>query len=240
VVLLAARIGDSVVSGTPLAHAWARDGFRDPDTAALQEVLGRSVRLGFERSPARDIAYSLRKVVDIAVRAMSPGINDPTAPALRLGSTGRLAPDRRPAAGGRVAGTPGRCGPRAVRPAPARRRPRRRVHPDHGVGTPLLGGGARLGPHWGVARPPSELTDACRTPRCSGAGAERAQRHLGRRGLPGAGGAGPATGRADECPRLVCPRRPGPVSRETVVADHPAARSGVAVLGRLRRRVLHF
>ncbi|WP_448610105.1 DUF2254 domain-containing protein [Geodermatophilus sp. URMC 60] len=93
VVLLAARIGDSVVAGTPLAHVWARDGVHHPDTAALQEALGRSVRLDFERSPARDIAYSLRKVVDIAVRALSPGINDPTTAVHALSHASALLGD---------------------------------------------------------------------------------------------------------------------------------------------------
>jgi uncharacterized membrane protein len=93
VVLLAVRIGDSVVTGTPLAHAWTRDGGRYPDTAAVQEALGRSVRLGFERSPARDVAYSLRKVVDIAVRALSPGINDPTTAVHALSHASALLGD---------------------------------------------------------------------------------------------------------------------------------------------------
>lgn len=78
IVLLEPRIGDSVVAGTPLAHVWP---YR-PGTAVDLEVVERSLRqgvqLGFERTPHRDIAYSLRKVVDIAVRALSPGTNDPT------------------------------------------------------------------------------------------------------------------------------------------------------------------
>ena len=93
VVLIAARMGDSVVTGTPLAHAWARDGGRVTDTAALQEALGRSARLDFERSPARDIAYSLRKVVDITVRALSPGINDPTTAVHALSHASALLGD---------------------------------------------------------------------------------------------------------------------------------------------------
>jgi uncharacterized membrane protein len=93
VVLLAARIGDSVVAGTPLAHVWARDGVPHPDTAVVQEALGRSLRLDFERSPVRDIAYSLRKVVDIAVRALSPGINDPTTAVHALSHASALLGD---------------------------------------------------------------------------------------------------------------------------------------------------
>ncbi|SOD98117.1 DUF2254 domain-containing protein [Blastococcus haudaquaticus] len=74
VVRLTVRIGDSVVAGTPVAQVWAGAGAG----ADLEDALLHAVRLGFERSPARDIAYSLRKVVDIAVRALSPGTNDPT------------------------------------------------------------------------------------------------------------------------------------------------------------------
>jgi uncharacterized membrane protein len=77
-VLLEARIGDSVVTGTPLAAVWSGRSGAAPDLDRVEEAVHRSVRLGFERSPTRDIAYSLRKVVDIAVRALSPGTNDPT------------------------------------------------------------------------------------------------------------------------------------------------------------------
>ncbi|RBY78497.1 DUF2254 domain-containing protein [Blastococcus sp. TF02-09] len=77
-VRLAVRIGDSVVAGTPVAHVWP---LPEQGAADLDEVAGAladGLRLGFERSPERDVAYSLRKVVDIAARALSPGINDPT------------------------------------------------------------------------------------------------------------------------------------------------------------------
>jgi uncharacterized membrane protein len=78
VVRLSVRIGDAVVTGTPLGHAWATGSAGPVDTAALEEALGGAIRLHFERSASRDVAYSLRKVIDIAVRALSPGINDPT------------------------------------------------------------------------------------------------------------------------------------------------------------------
>jgi uncharacterized membrane protein len=74
VVVLVPRIGDPVVTGTPLAHVWG-GGPLEPE---LADAVRAAVRLQFERSTARDLTYSLRKVVDIAVRALSPGINDPT------------------------------------------------------------------------------------------------------------------------------------------------------------------
>jgi uncharacterized membrane protein len=77
-VLLGARIGDSVVAGTPLGAVWATGPGATPDLDRVEEAVHRSVRLGFERSPTRDIAYSLRKVVDIVIRALSPSTNDPT------------------------------------------------------------------------------------------------------------------------------------------------------------------
>ena len=77
VLLLDVRLGDSVVSRTPLAHAWSRQG-GEMDLPALSRSLHRGLRLGFERTPDRDVGYSLRKVVDIVSRALSPGVNDPT------------------------------------------------------------------------------------------------------------------------------------------------------------------
>ncbi|MGY1683218.1 DUF2254 domain-containing protein [Geodermatophilus sp. SYSU D01176] len=78
VVLLEARIGDSVVAGTPLAHVWPCGSGAAPDLAEVERAVQDHVHLGFEPTPDHDIAYSLRKVVDIAVRALSPGTNDPT------------------------------------------------------------------------------------------------------------------------------------------------------------------
>lgn len=72
------RTGDSVVAGTPVARVWPRAGTGDVDLGPVSQALEEGVRLGFERSPTWDVGYSLRKVVDIAVRALSPGTNDPT------------------------------------------------------------------------------------------------------------------------------------------------------------------
>lgn len=77
-VLLALRIGDSVVARVPLAYVWPRSASNTEDDENLDRALQRGVELNFERSPTRDVGYSLRKIVDIAVRALSPGTNDPT------------------------------------------------------------------------------------------------------------------------------------------------------------------
>ncbi len=77
VVLLDVRIGDSVVAGTPVAHAWPRAG-GELDREGLGRALEGGLQLNFERTPVRDVGYTLRKVVDVMSRALSPGVNDPT------------------------------------------------------------------------------------------------------------------------------------------------------------------
>ncbi len=78
VVLLEPRIGDSVVAGTPIAHVWPSKPGTAVDLESVEHWLYEYVTVRFERRADRDVAYSLRKVVDIAVRALSPGTNDPT------------------------------------------------------------------------------------------------------------------------------------------------------------------
>ena len=78
VVRLRARVGDAVVAGTPLGHVWRLGAPGPVDAETLAEELDTAVRLRFERTASGDVAYSLRKITDIAVRALSPGVNDPT------------------------------------------------------------------------------------------------------------------------------------------------------------------
>ncbi|WP_167760905.1 DUF2254 domain-containing protein [Geodermatophilus sp. DF01-2] len=78
VLRLDRRPGESVVEGTPLAWVWSDGGTVEPPVGDLEAALQRHVALSFERSPAADPSYGLRKLVDIAARALSPGINDPT------------------------------------------------------------------------------------------------------------------------------------------------------------------
>jgi uncharacterized membrane protein len=78
VLRLDRRPGDSVVAGTPLAWVWVDDEATPLPVEELATALERYVELSVERSAAADPSYGLRKLVDIAVRALSPGINDPT------------------------------------------------------------------------------------------------------------------------------------------------------------------
>lgn len=46
-------------------------------TPELKQVLAESITLGAHRTPVQDLEFSIRHLVEIAVRALSPGINDP-------------------------------------------------------------------------------------------------------------------------------------------------------------------
>ena len=68
-------IGDFVASGMPLVAVHGDQGNGDElDDAAVRDA----VRLEPERSMQEDIGFGFRQLVDIAERALSPGINDPT------------------------------------------------------------------------------------------------------------------------------------------------------------------
>ena len=65
-------VGDTVLRGTTIA--WVR-GARSPlDKSALM----RAVELAGARTWEQDPKYPIRLLVDIAIRALSPAVNDPT------------------------------------------------------------------------------------------------------------------------------------------------------------------
>lgn len=67
-------IGEFVLPGAALASVWPETMLDDEVTAAVRSAL----ILGPERTTRHDLELSLRLLVDIAVKALSPGINDPT------------------------------------------------------------------------------------------------------------------------------------------------------------------
>lgn len=98
VLSLARRPGDYIVQGMPLLHAFPAD--RVPED--MQQRLQGSFVLGNQRTAAQDVEFAILQLVEIASRALSPGVNDPfTAIACvdRLGSAFcRLAQRRFPGA----------------------------------------------------------------------------------------------------------------------------------------------
>jgi uncharacterized membrane protein len=72
VVAMAWAVGDTLVDGMPLlrVHGEGR--------AVPEHRLRRLVRLGPERTFEQDPKYAIRILVDVAIKALSPAINDPT------------------------------------------------------------------------------------------------------------------------------------------------------------------
>jgi uncharacterized membrane protein len=72
VLAMAWAVGDTVVDGMPLlrVHGGARP--------ISERKLRRLVTLGAERTFEQDPKYAIRLLVDIAIKALSPAINDPT------------------------------------------------------------------------------------------------------------------------------------------------------------------
>jgi uncharacterized membrane protein len=70
--------GDTVPEGAAVMRVFG-DNFNQPDWQLL-----RAVRLGEQRTIDQDPKYALRLIVDIAIRALSPAINDPTTAVMAL------------------------------------------------------------------------------------------------------------------------------------------------------------
>jgi uncharacterized membrane protein len=72
VVEIVASVGDTVIETMPLLKV--RGATRPLEEAALKGA----IQLGNERTFEQDPKYAIRLVVDIAIKALSPAINDPT------------------------------------------------------------------------------------------------------------------------------------------------------------------
>ncbi len=79
-VLFRRRVGEFVTEGTVLAWAWSHEHAEIGETAVetLEGAAADSLEVGFERNLVQDIAFGIRQLVDIAVKALSPSLNDPT------------------------------------------------------------------------------------------------------------------------------------------------------------------
>jgi uncharacterized membrane protein len=72
-VRLDRRPGDFVTAGATLATAWPADEIDPRARKRLEEAFV----LGSQRTPAQDIRFGVQQLVEMAVRALSPSINDP-------------------------------------------------------------------------------------------------------------------------------------------------------------------
>ena len=69
---MACAVGDTLVEGAALLHV------HDSGTPLPEDALRRAVHLERERTFEQDPKYPIRLLVDIAIKALSPAINDPT------------------------------------------------------------------------------------------------------------------------------------------------------------------
>jgi uncharacterized membrane protein len=112
VITMAVAVGDTVVEGMPLLRVHG-EGRKIPE-----RWLRRCLRLGNSRTFEQDPKYAIRLLVDIAIRALSPAINDPTTAVQALDQIEDLLVrlGRRRLRAGRVADAQGRL--RVVYPSP--------------------------------------------------------------------------------------------------------------------------
>lgn len=83
-VRLRPTLGEWVTAGTTLAWVWSdTDGPGDRDT--LAGLVHRWLHLGLDRTESTDLAFGLRQLQDVATRALSPGVNDPSTAVLAIG-----------------------------------------------------------------------------------------------------------------------------------------------------------
>lgn len=98
VVRIEREPGSSLIEGVPFARAWKLGsggvpGADEPsaeEPAALGKLVNEAVATGFERTNVQDVAFGFRQLVDVAARALSPGINDPTTAVHVLGHLSSL------------------------------------------------------------------------------------------------------------------------------------------------------
>jgi len=92
-VELLVRPGHHVLAGRTHALVWPASALDD----ALKAAIADAVAIGRERTAYQDVEFSVRQLVEVALRALSPGINDPfTAIAVidRLGASLALVMSR--------------------------------------------------------------------------------------------------------------------------------------------------
>ena len=78
VAVVSTMVGEFVVEGSPLMWVWAPSPDNpSPDPKTFTSALPLAVRLGYERTTEQDVAFGVRQLADVAVKALSPAINDP-------------------------------------------------------------------------------------------------------------------------------------------------------------------
>ena len=86
-VALLVVTGQFLYQGAVVARAWPTARI---DPAELTQRVERALMLGSERTLRADVELGIRQLADIAVKALSPGINDPTTATICIDRLGQI------------------------------------------------------------------------------------------------------------------------------------------------------
>ncbi|MCV7153354.1 DUF2254 domain-containing protein [Mycolicibacterium pyrenivorans] len=82
VIWVDSPVGSGILAGVPVAFCWSakvpRGSLDEKTLTSVRERVAGALTTGNERTATQDIGYGLRQLTDVVVRALSPGINDPT------------------------------------------------------------------------------------------------------------------------------------------------------------------
>ncbi len=71
-------VGEHVIEGQPLVRVWRTSPEQSPPVPEeYLHAVRATVRIGYERTNEQDVAFGIRQLADIAVKALSPAVNDP-------------------------------------------------------------------------------------------------------------------------------------------------------------------
>ncbi len=73
VIRLERKPGDYIIANCPLTHIWPANQVADQFTDQIPPLFV----LGHQRTTSQDVEFGVNQLVEIAVRALSPGLNDP-------------------------------------------------------------------------------------------------------------------------------------------------------------------
>jgi uncharacterized membrane protein len=76
VVLVHVAVGRYAVADTPLCTVWPPP--PEGDRSTVEAAAREAALVGRTRTMRQDASYGVRQLVDVALRALSPGVNDPT------------------------------------------------------------------------------------------------------------------------------------------------------------------
>ena len=79
-VRLRVTVGDFVSERDPLAEVWPAEA-----AAEVEATVRRGIALGLERDLHQDVLYGIRQLAEVAMKGLSPGVNDPSTAESAIG-----------------------------------------------------------------------------------------------------------------------------------------------------------